>query len=67
MKVLKPHVVVLSSNVIIVDPHIENGFDASPPFYISLNAYEKILHNFLMDSRAFHNVIPKVFVEEMGL
>jgi hypothetical protein len=50
-----------------VFPHIEYGFDASPPFYISLNVHDKILHNFLMDSGASHNVMPKVVMEEIGL
>jgi hypothetical protein len=47
--------------------HIEDGFDASPPFYISLNVHEKILHNYLMDSGASQNVIPKFFTDELGL
>jgi hypothetical protein len=48
-------------------PHIEDGYDASPPFYISMNVHDKILHNCLMDSGASHNVMPKVFMEELGL
>jgi hypothetical protein len=69
MKVLKPPASAISSDVIslqdenpaiTVGPHIEDGSDASPPFYISLNVHEKILHNFLMDSGASHNVMPKV-------
>ena len=47
--------------------HIEENFDASPPFYISLNVHDNILHNFLMDSGASHNVMPKVVMEELGL
>jgi hypothetical protein len=50
-----------------VGPHIEFGYDASPPFYISLNVHDKILHNCLMDSCASHNVMPKVVMEELGL
>jgi ribonuclease HI len=38
-----------------------------PPFYISLNVHDKILHNCLMDSGASHNVMPKVVMEELGL
>jgi hypothetical protein len=76
MKVLKPLVFAMTSDVInlqdenpaiTVGPHIEDGSDASPPFYISLNVHEKILHNFLMDSGASHNVMPKVVMEELGL
>jgi hypothetical protein len=50
-----------------VGPHIEDGFDASPPFYIYLNFHDKILHNCLMDSGASHNVMPKVVMEELWL
>jgi hypothetical protein len=52
---------------ITIGPHIEDRSDASPPFYISLNIHEKILHNFLMDSGASHNVMPKVVMDELGL
>jgi hypothetical protein len=48
-------------------PHIEYGSNASPPFYISFNFHDKILHNYLMDSGASHNVMPKVVMEELGL
>ena len=48
-------------------PHIEDESNASPPFYIYLNLHDKILHNYLMDSRASHNVMPKVVMEELGL
>jgi hypothetical protein len=52
---------------ITIGPHIEDRIDASPPFYISLNIHDKILHNCLMDSGASHNVMPKVVMEELGL
>ena len=76
MKVLQPTPSSLSSDVIslqdenptiTVGPHIEDGFDASPPFYISLNVHDKILHNCLMNLGASHNVMPKVVMEELGL
>jgi hypothetical protein len=76
MKVLQPTPSSVSSDdislhdenpTITVGPHIEDGCDASPPFYISMNVHDKILHNCLMDSRASHNVMPKVFMEELGL
>jgi hypothetical protein len=76
MKVLQPPTSVVTSDVIslqdenlaiIVGPRIEDGSDSSPPFYISLNVHENILHNCLMESGALHNVMPKVVVEELGL
>jgi hypothetical protein len=76
MKVLKPPTSSISSDVIslqdenpaiTVGPHIEYGFDSSPPFYISLNFHENIFHNFLMDYGASHNFMPKVVMEYLGL
>jgi hypothetical protein len=76
MKVLQPPTSVVNYDVIslqdensaiIVVPHIEYVSDASPPFYISLNFHENILHNFLMESGDSHNVMPKVVMEELGL
>jgi hypothetical protein len=52
---------------VTIGPHIQDGSDASPPFYIFLNVHDKILHNYLMNSGASHNVMPKVFMEELGL
>jgi hypothetical protein len=52
---------------ITMGPQIEDGSNASPPFYIYLNVHDNILHNCLMDSRSSHNVMPKVFMEELGL
>jgi hypothetical protein len=52
---------------ITIAPHIEDRTDTSPPLYISLNVHDKILHNYLMDYGASHNVMPKVVMEELGL
>jgi hypothetical protein len=76
MKVFKSPVSVMTSDVInledenptiTVGTHIEDGSDASPFFYISLNAHDKILHNFLMESGASHNFMLKVVMEELGI
>ena len=40
---------------------------AIPPFYISLNIHDKILHNAMLDSSASHNLMPKVVMERLGL
>jgi hypothetical protein len=45
----------------------EDRDDSSPPFYTSLNIHDKVLHNFLMDSGASHNLMPKIVIEELGL
>jgi ribonuclease HI len=46
---------------------VEDKGDSSPPFYTSLNIHDKVLHNCLMDSRASHNLMPKIVMEELGL
>jgi hypothetical protein len=76
MKVMQPTPSSVSSDVISlqdenpsinVGPHIEDGSDASPPFYVSLNDHDNILQNYLMDPGASQNVMPKVVMEELGL
>jgi hypothetical protein len=76
LKVFQSHVPFISSDIvnlqyenlaITIGPHIENKSDSSPPFYISLNIYGKIVHNCLMDSGASHNVMSKVDMDELGL
>jgi hypothetical protein len=46
---------------------VEDRDDSSPPFYTSLNIHDKVLHNFLMDSGASHNLMPNAVMEELGL
>jgi ribonuclease HI len=46
---------------------VEDRDDSSPPFYTSLNIHDKVLHNCLMDSGAFHNLMAKIVMEELGL
>ena len=38
-----------------------------PPFYISFNIHDRILHNAMLDSGASHNLMPKVFMEKLNL
>ena len=38
-----------------------------PPFYMSLNVHDMVLHNAMLDSRALHNLMPKGVVESLGL
>jgi hypothetical protein len=52
---------------VILGPMVEDRDDSSPPFYTSLNIHDKVLHNCLMDSRASHNLMPKIVMEELGL
>ena len=52
---------------VILGPLVEKKDDSTPPLYLSLNIHDKILHNFLMDSGASHNLMPKVVMDELGL
>jgi hypothetical protein len=52
---------------IVLGPIIEDRDEICPPFYISLNIHDKILHNFLLDSGASHNLMLKVVMEELGI
>jgi hypothetical protein len=52
---------------IVLGPMIEDRDESFPPFYISLNIHDKILHNCLLDSGASHNLMPKAVMEELGL
>jgi hypothetical protein len=46
---------------------VEDRDDSSPPFYTFLNIHDKVMHNYLMDSRASHNLMLKIVMEELGL
>ena len=52
---------------IVLSPMIENCDDNSPSFYVCLTIHEKILHNFLLDTGASHNLMPKAVMDELGL
>ena len=41
--------------------------EESPPFYLSLNVHDMIVHNAMIDSGASHNLMPKGVVESLGL
>jgi len=52
---------------IVLSPMTEPTDDNSPSFYVSLTIHDKILHNFLLDTGASYNLMPKVVMEELGL
>ena len=54
-------------STVIFGPFVEDIDDSIPPFYLYLNIHDKILHNFLMESGALHNLMSKVFMDELGL
>jgi len=48
-----------------VDGQTNNGVVAL--FYIILNIHDLILHNAMLDSGAYHNLMTKVVMEKLGL
>ena len=54
---------------LLFGPKIEGKYQEGvvPPFYVSLNIHEKILHNAMLDSGASHNLMPKVVMESLDL
>ena len=54
--------------IIVFGSKIENGDeDEVPPFYLSLNVHDMVVHNVMLDSGASHNMMPKGVVEILGL
>ena len=52
---------------IMFGPHIENTKDCVAPFYITLTVHNHLLHNFMLDSGASHNLMPKIIMKKLGL
>jgi len=52
---------------IVLSSMIEPADNNSLSFYVSLTIHNKILHNFLLDTGASHNLMPKAIMEELGL
>jgi hypothetical protein len=48
-------------------PHFEGAKDTVAPFYITLNVYDQLLHNCMLDSGVSHNMMPKIIMERLGL
>jgi hypothetical protein len=53
---------------LLFHPKVDGKIDNTivPPFYISLNIHDKILHNAMLDSSASHNLMPKAVMERLG-
>jgi hypothetical protein len=52
---------------IVLSPMVEDSDETSPLFYVSLNIHDTILHNFLLDTGASHNLMPKTVTDDLGL
>lgn len=76
MKILQPYHNIVSTDTISLQddkPKIFLGQGMSnkdenvPPLYVSLDIHQHVLHNCLLDSRASHNLMPKVIMDKLGL
>ena len=66
----QPDTLELNADVptIVIGPIVEDGSSEEvPPFYVSLNVHDMILHNAMLDSGASLNLMPRVVVESLGL
>ena len=53
---------------IVIGPIIgDTDEEDVPPFYVSLNIHDMILHNVMVYSGASHDLMPRVVVESLGL
>jgi hypothetical protein len=54
---------------ILFGPRVEESSDADevPPFYVSMKIHDMTFHNPMLDSGASHNLMPKVFMDQLGL
>jgi hypothetical protein len=52
---------------IVFGPHFEGARDTVSPFYIMLNLFDQLLHNYMLDFGASQNVMPKDIMEKLGL
>ena len=48
-------------------PHFKGVRDIVSPFYITPNVHDRLLHNYMLDSGASHNVMPKSIMDRLGL
>ena len=53
--------------MVIFRPHVEQLDPSIVPFYVTLVIHDLLLHNFMLDSGASHNLMPLAVVEKMGL
>ena len=53
---------------ILFGPHVDESSDEEvPPFYVILNIHNATLHNAMLDSGAYHNLMLRRIMDELGL
>ena len=47
------------------DPHVEELYASTPPFYVSLVIHDLLLHNCMLDSGVSHNLLALSVMEKL--
>lgn len=53
--------------MVVFGPHVEEKDSSIAPFYITFVIHELLLHNFMPDLEASHNLMPLSAMEQLGL
>ncbi len=53
--------------MVFFPPCVEELDPSTAPFYVNLVIHDLLLHNFMLDSGASHNVMPLSIMEQLGL
>lgn len=52
---------------LVSSPSLDMMDESIPPFYVTLKVHEFLLYNFMIDSGASHNLMPKVIMGQLWL
>jgi hypothetical protein len=52
---------------VMLGPQVEERREIVASFYVTLVVHEHLLHNYMLDSGASHNLIPNIIMDKLGL
>lgn len=53
--------------MVVFAPHVEELDPSITPFYVTLVIHDLLLHNYMLDSGASHNLMPLSVMKQLGL
>jgi len=53
--------------IVAFGPHVEERDLSAPSFYVTVVLHDLLIHNCMLDSRASHNFMPLLVMEQLGL
>jgi len=53
--------------MVVFGPHVEEQDPSTTPFYVTLVVHDLLLHKYMLDSGASHNLMPMLVMEQLGL